>query len=349
MIFRSRKRNDGATAVAEPGAPESDDRSVEEIFEEIEAIESANRAKRDRDNEHRLVRLRHRAGAKLIEDAGPRPEQPLPAFDALPDAAPGSLPDIAPGDLTPEVLRAGILRDGCLIVRGAVGRKEARQLADDIDRVFEERAKIHDGGSVRHPYYEEFEPDPPYGLAERQWIRDTGGVLAADCPKVIFDLIDLYGRIGLRQVVTEYLGEQAALSMNKSTLRRAKPEEGGAWHQDGAFMGDVRALNVWLSLSDCGDDAPGLNLVPRRIDHIVPTGTEGAVFDWSVSPQVAAEEAGESGPLQPIFEPGDVVLFDELCLHTTGLDPRMTKTRFAVETWFFGPSAFPGDYVPLAF
>lgn len=347
MIFRSRKRNDGGTAVAEPGA--LDDLSIEEIFEEIEHIEAANSAKRDRDNERRLVRLRHRAGIKLIDQAGPRPGHPSPSSDALPTADPGSLPDVSPAALTPELLRAGILRDGCLIVRGAVDPDEARGLAAAIDRAFEERAKIHDGGSVRHPYYEEFEPDPPYGLAERQWIRDTGGVLAADCPKVIFDLIALFDRIGLRRIVNEYLGERAAISMNKSTLRRAKPHEGGAWHQDGAFMGDVRALNVWLSLSHCGDDAPGLNIVPRRIDHIVPTGTEGAVFDWSVSPQVAEEEAGESGPLQPIFEPGDVVLFDELCLHTTGLDPEMTKTRYAVETWFFGPSAFPRDYVPLAF
>ena len=29
-------------------------------------------------------------------------------------------------------------------------------------------------------------------------------------------------------------------------------------------MGDVRALNVWLSLSRCGDEAPGMDVVPRR-------------------------------------------------------------------------------------
>ena len=62
-------------------------------------------------------------------------------------------------------------------------------------------------------------------------------------------------------------------------------------------MGDVRALNVWLSLSRCGDEAPGMDVVPRRLDHIVPTGTEGAMFEWSVSEQVAEEAAGETGVL----------------------------------------------------
>jgi hypothetical protein len=344
MIFRSRKRNDSATALAE----RADDRSSEELFEEIERLEEANRDERDRDRERRLIRLRHRAGIKLLAEAGSRPDQPSPTAD-LPSANGSSLPEIAPADLTAELLRAGMLRDGCVLVRGLVGRDDALRMADDIDRAFEERAALQDGGSVPDPYYEEFEPDSGFGLAEREWVRDGGGVLAADCPKVMFDLIDLFDRSGLRQIVTEYLGERSAMSMNKSTLRRARPDDGGTWHQDGAFMGDVRALNIWLSLSHCGDEAPGLDVVPRRLDHIVPTGTEGAIFDWSVAPAVAEESAGQSGIVRPIFEPGDVLMFDELCLHSTALDPAMTKTRYAVESWFFGPSAFPADYVPLAF
>jgi hypothetical protein len=347
MIFRGRRKNGGATALAERAA-RADDRSTEELFEEIQRLDSANREERDRERERLLIRLRHRAGIKLLAEAEGRPDQPAPGGD-LPSPNGSSLPDIAPADLSPELLRAGMLRDGCLIVRGLVPREEALRMAADIDRAFEERATIHDGGSVKDPYYEEFDPDSGFSLAERQWVRDGGGVLAADCPKVMFDLTDLFERTGLREIITGYLGERAAMSMNKSTLRRARPDDGGAWHQDGAFMGDVRALNVWLSLSHCGDDAPGLDLVPKRLNHVVPTGTDGAFFDWSVAPAVAEEAAGEAGIVRPIFEPGDVVMFDELCLHSTALDPAMTKTRYAVESWFFGPSAFPADYVPLAF
>ena len=52
----------------------------------------------------------------------------------------------------------------------------------------------------------------------------------------------------------------------------------GAWHQDGAFMGDVRALNLWLSLSRCGDESPGLDIVPRRLDQMVATTTDEALL-----------------------------------------------------------------------
>jgi phytanoyl-CoA dioxygenase PhyH len=349
VLFRSRKRSDGATALAERSAGDVDDRSVEAIFEEIRELEEANRMDRDRDRERRLVLLRHRAGVKLLAGAGRKPKQPSPADDALPAREPGTLPGISPDQLTPQLLRAGMLRDGCVLVRGLVAPDAARSMAEDIDRAFEQRATLEDGGSVPDSNYEEFEPDPPFTLTERKWVREGGGVLAADSPKVMFDLLDLFEGAGLGKVVTEYLGERSAISMNKSTLRKAQPTDGGAWHQDGAFMGDVRALNVWVALSDCGEDAPGLDIVPRRLDHVVPTGTEDAIFPWSVAPAVAAETAGKEGTVRPVFEPGDVVMFDELCLHSTYLDPGMTKNRYAVECWFFGPSAFPDDYVPLAF
>ena len=44
----------------------------------------------------------------------------------------------------------------------------------------------------------------------------------------------------------------------------------------------IRSLNIWLALTHCGDDAPGLDVVARRLTELVPTG-EGA-FAWAASP-----------------------------------------------------------------
>ena len=55
------------------------------------------------------------------------------------------------------------------------------------------------------------------------------------------------------------------------------------------------------------------------------------------------------GITRPVFKPGDALLFDDLFLHQTGSDPSMSKPRYAIESWFFGPSAFPQDYVPIAY
>ena len=114
-------------------------------------------------------------------------------------------------------------------------------------------------------------------------------------------------------------------------------------------MGDVSALNLWLSLSRCGDQAPGLDIVPRRLDQIVTTGTDEAMLSYQVSQSKAEQAAGDTPIIRPIFEPGDALFFDELFLHQTGSDPRdaeppATRSR----TWFFGGSAFPGEYGPIA-
>jgi hypothetical protein len=171
----------------------------------------------------------------------------------------------------------------------------------------------------------------------------------------MFELLD---GAGLPAVIGGYLGERPLVSAEKCTLRQTTPDLETGWHQDGKFLGEVKAMNLWLALSHCGDVAPGLEFVPRRFDSVQKTepvwvenhgGTgEGRMVDLGVQPELVAELAGPDGISRPIFEPGDALLFDELCLHSTATDPGMTETRYAIESWFFAPSAFPGDYIPVA-
>jgi hypothetical protein len=332
MILRSRRKRD----------------TPDQLLEQIEELSRSNRDDRDPEVEARLVELRHQAGLGLMEAKTGSPAYPEPAFDLLP-ARNGDLPGVGPDQLTPELVRAGILRDGCLLVRGMLDRADAEAMAEEIDSAFQARDESLAGRTPSPGYFEEFEPDPRFaGFLARDWVTGGGGLWAADSPHLLFRMLDAFESAGLRTVIRDYLGEPPTISLQKCTLRRVDPDAGHGWHQDGAFMGDVRALNVWLSLSRCGDEAPGMDIVPRRLDHIVPTGTEGAIFEWSVSPQVAEEAAGDAGVLRPIFEPGDVLLFDELFLHSTAAEPTMAKSRWAIESWFFGSSASPEDYAPLA-
>lgn len=322
------------------------DGSDDELTAEIDHLSSG---KRDRNTERRLLRLRHLAGLRRLAADGPAPDYPEPDFERLPGS--DTLPEIAREDLTPGLLRAGILRDGCLLVRGLVDREEALRFAAQIDRSFAVREEfIRTGRPDAEGYYEEFEPEPPHQIPadQRGWIRGGGGVLASDSPLLNAEMLELFESAGLQRLVADYLGEPPLISLEKTTLRKAEPTVYGAWHQDGKFMGEVRALNLWLSLSRCGDEAPGLDIVPRRLEEIVASGTEGTFLDIEVSRETAEQAAGDKQVLRPIFEPGDALFFDELFLHATAADPSMPKTRFAIENWFFGASAFPGEYGPLA-
>jgi hypothetical protein len=325
------------------------DGDPDELRSEIERLIETNLTARDPDVERRVLALSHWAGITLMEGAPGQPEFVDAESERLPAGDP--LPEIPAAALTPGLIRAGILRDGCLLVRGLVDRGRALAFAQEIDRAYAQRERVEAGRSGKAGYYEEFQPEPGSGEpVVRGWIKQGGGLLAADSPRLHFEMAQMFRAARLPELVGGYLGEPALISVHKTTLRRAEPSVPGSWHQDGFFMGPVRSLNMWLSLSRCGDVAPGLDIVPRRLDQYLATATEEAVLDYTISQSKVDEAAAAAGTrvVRPIFEPGDAIFFDELFLHQTGSDPAMDKPRYAIENWFFGGSAFPSEYAPIA-
>lgn len=318
---------------------------------EIAELMAANRAAPDPATEKRIVQLRHEAFGQLTgseNGSSPSVQEPVATLPT-----PSGLPEIDAADLSAEALRDGILGGGSLLIRGLVDPERAQRMREGIDRTFELRDALMQGADVSEttPWFDPFAPSPEFPPDAAQWNRmKLGGhaVWAPDSPRMMFELIDAFDEAGLTRVVTEYLGERPALSMNKSVLRRVSPESGTDWHQDGAFLGKgIRTCNVWIALSRCGDVAPGLDVVGRRYEEIVATGTEGAVFPWAVSPQVVEETREGSEVARPVFDAGDALLFDHYCLHRTAVDPAMTEDRYATETWCFAPSVYPDKTVPL--
>jgi hypothetical protein len=315
----------------------------------ITLLTEANRQSADPAIERRLVDLRHEAFSEV--DAAPREPWPPDYPDLFPDA--DGLPEIEAAALTPEAVGAGILHHGSLIVRGLLSKEWVDRLTFDIDQAFEKHDARRDGAPLEEtaPWYAAFNPGPEYSVTfgERWWIRDGGGVWTVDSPRSLFDLMEAFGQAGLRDVLAGYLGEPPALSVKKCTLRRVPVDSGTDWHQDGAFLGDsIRTVNVWLTLTDCGVDAPGLDVVARRLPEVLETGTRGAQFDWSVGPDLV-EEVAPDAVVRPRFAAGDALLFDQRNLHRTGVSPGMTRPRYAVETWFFAPSRYPHDQIPILF
>lgn len=345
MRLLRKRPSRGAAALAEPdGFPGSD----ADLNAEIERLSEQNRASRDPGLARQILELRHLAGIRLMDaHAGEVPSYPEPDFDRLPEGDP--LPELSPQQLTPERLRAAILRDGCMLVRGLLDREWSQHFAREIQRAYDARERFEQEGGAPPDLYDEFELHPRFDqVAIRGWIKSGGGLLAADAPRACIEMLDVFRSAGLPALVDGFLGERGIISVEKTTLRKADPSIPGGWHQDGRFMGEVRALNLWIALSRCGDEAPGLDFVPRRLDHFLTTATDEAVLDSQVSRRNAEEAAGDLGILRPIFDPGDALLFDDRFLHATAADPDMPNPRYAIESWFFGGSAFPGDYAPIA-
>jgi len=165
---------------------------------------------------------------------------------------------------------------------------------------------------------------------------------------MLFELFEFVDDLGLGALMTEFLGERPLMSGIKGTLRRVPPdvEVDGRWHQDGAFLGErIAALNIWVTLTRCGVDAPGLDIVPKRFEHVVQDAQ--AKYDWSLSDEAVLEASAGTPIVRPELEAGDALLFDHLLLHRTGASPGMIHERHAIESWFFAPSAYPLDQLPI--
>ena len=324
-------------------------------LDQIERLTEENRRRTDPKRESQILRARHRAFTEIDRSAPDSAPEMLSEVSVAAGAweLVGGLPSVPAGDLSAELIRAAFLEYGSLLVRGLVPAGQARELTADIDKAFEARDAFLDGAVAAdtRPWFEPFRPDPEYLKGEIDWNRTSAGggsVWAADSPRMMFELLETFAEAGIDRVITDYLGERPVMSMKKSVLRRVTPDSGTSWHQDGAFLGEgLRTLNVWLALNRCGDVAPGMDILPRRLDEIVPTGTEGAMFEWAVSDQLVDELAEGRKPSRPIFEPGDALLFDHLCLHRTASEPTMTEQRYATETWCFAGSTYPEQQVPL--
>jgi hypothetical protein len=316
----------------------------------IQHLTEANRASSDPAIEERLVTLRHEVFATLPRQASQGAHIPV-----VPQAPVAGLEPTEPSDLTVATLRRGLAQHGCVLVRSLIPAERAEALARGIDRalVAFDACSDQTGPGAAAPWYVPFTPRAgEYRVGgRRNWVRASGALWAVDSPRMLFELLEVVDETGIGSLVEAYLGERPALSANKCTLRRVPVDTNTNWHQDGAFLGrDVRTLNLWLALSACGTDAPGLEIVPRRFDDVLATGTDGALFDWSVSPALVEQVAG--GPdvaLRPEFSPGDALLFDHLFLHRTGVAPGMTHERWAIETWFFAPSTYPDGQIPITY
>jgi hypothetical protein len=273
----------------------------------------------------------------------------------LPDPFPGvtAPPEIHGNELSAEILGGAIQHHGCLLVRGLIDAAQTRTLRDVVSRAIDagEASRAAPEHTSESSWYAPYPLGPDDGMTEgaRGWVASTGAVWTADSPRALSDFIAFLKTHGVIGVIEEYLGEPAYLSVGKSTLRRVPPTTGTAWHQDGAFLGpDIRTVNCWLTLSDCGDDAPGLDVYPRRLNELAEMGTRDAPLWWMVGDAVVEDMAKTTPIVSPRFKAGDALLFDQLFLHRTGARPGLTRERLAIESWFFAGSTFPMEQIPIA-
>ena len=316
--------------------------------------------------------LQHRDIARDANDVAARlayfqKKEPVPGSvpitrEAGAEPWPGNtkLPEINACDLTVEKLRSAMARKGCLIVRDFFDAKRVDEFKSAIDQIIDADLKSGNKKGVNQGKYNVFS-NPPVNLStvlpeprlsrSRGFHRSSGSVMAIESSSFAEALIEWYDSLNLRDFLESYLGEPPCLSALKWVLRRSKlPISADGWHQDGAFMGSaINSLNLWIPLDTCGGKtgAPGLDIIPKRFKEIVNPGEADAALNWSTGNDTISGLKEDCAPVSPEFNPGDVIFFDHFLLHRTQYGEDFSRTRYAIETWFFGSKNFPKNQVPL--
>jgi hypothetical protein len=318
-------------------------------LEAIAALTDVNRRQRDPEVERTLVRVRHAAWEQL-DRTGCRRWDDADVEDRF--AGIRGVPEISAADLDATTIRSATRNHGALLVRGLLPPRWCARLRESIDRTWE--------AIERYRSTKEFDPrwfDPlmegGYGrdMASRMWGIACGTAYVADSPRLLFEMLEAFDELGMKQIVTEYFGEPPVLSLAKTAHRRLPPDATPGWHQDAAVYGEMaHALDLWVPVTRCGDIAPGLAVWPRRLDEVVRTVGPGPL-GFETHPDTIAALTAEIPAVCPIFDPGDAIIIDELTLHSTQSDPRFTEPRYGLECWFFAPSTFPDPdmRVPLVY
>ena len=280
--------------------------------------------------------------------------------DAEPWPGNTELPELHAYDLTVEKLRSAMARKGCLVVRDFFDADVVDGFKSAINQIIDADLKSGNKKGLDQDKHNVFS-NPPMNLStvlpeprlsrSRGFHRSSGSVMVVESSSFAESLIEWYDSLSLADFLESYLGEPPCLSALKWVLRRSKlPISADGWHQDGAFMGsDINSLNLWIPLNTCGGKtgAPGLDIIPKRFKEIINPGEADAALNWSTGNDTIRGLHEDCAPTSPEFNPGDVIFFDHFLLHRTQFCENFDRTRYAIETWFFGSKSFPKNQVPL--
>jgi hypothetical protein len=137
-------------------------------------------------------------------------------------------------------------------------------------------------------------------------------------------------------IASVYLGKDPEIAdqVHVRSITPVRTDTYLPFHQDQTIL-RRRLLNVWIPLSACGRDAPGLELVLDSWRELFPVspppGAKFAVELARIDEQALAGGFEERARWRPSFEAGDAMLFAGATAHRTHATPDMTHDRMSVE------------------
>lgn len=222
---------------------------------------------------------------------------------------------------------------------------EARD-AVELVRIFSENGAVHVRGAVEPAAVARVRAAAESVYAERERMASEPRLpadsihrlrrfVSLDDLRLGVPVLDLLGDCFVR-VGRHYLGREPALGPHNHVrwISPDRPDLLLPFHQDETIEGH-KLLNVWIPLTPCGVDAPGLQVVRGSWRELL-------AIDPREDAQFAADKARIDGALlarefradafwAPEFVPGDAMIFAGATAHRTHARPGMDRGRLSLE------------------
>jgi len=181
----------------------------------------------------------------------------------------------------------------------------------------------------------------------KRWFWQNGSSFPNIVLKMVVDSI-------LPAIYRRYFGESCISYYQHDTVRYQRPDISHLsypFHQDGSYHSrDPRqhdSLTTWLPFLDCGVDAPALQLVPHRLDEILPL-PEGKQMPYLFCDEEEVLQRFGARLWAPVMRAGDVLLFDGFTVHRSYITAGMVRERNNADLRVF-PKSRPPDLGRNAF
>jgi hypothetical protein len=223
-------------------------------------------------------------------------------------------------------IEAEILARDCAVVRGLLPEPYALALGRDVDRALTRPA------------------DPALDVrALRNLARAASSIVELNW----VELCEQVFTAPVRSACAALLDDGYRLSLQHSRIRRQTPPNGAMhapfpWHQDaGSGYAPGRMLTIWITLTPCGENAPGLDFYRR------PHTTQIWGGDHAEE-ALGALAAGDRYTFSA--QPGDAIIFTGETLHRTQpSSPMMMLDRLSIDIRVMEANVTPANTIGSEF
>ncbi len=238
--------------------------------------------------------------------------------------------------------------EGCVLLRRAITPQRCHAYESMLDSTFSAFYKLIEENGIDFNAIEQSDSQKG-GVHSIAWNLKIGQVLPAwfEQANPGFAMFDLIGDISFHSLMHGIFRGNYAYAPT-THARRISPlakhhfsgwQKPNNFHLDAQFhTPDQFGLNFWSPLNDCGEEAPGLQVIPGPAEPVIAeSGYQQETQSFyiprleNINNHGFLDQVDDGRIFRPVMQAGDVLLFHNWTLHATYCTPRMEKTRKSFE------------------